>query len=116
MSDTSKQSELLTQFYIDYLAWAEAGALDSEFEVFSARYGLCQSLTDWMLDKWLDHSSRMSLPYELKDQFSGAGLDRDYPFNTDDLEYELEHNNRLMVKNKKRIAWVRAHIIQTEVK
>lgn len=103
---TSKpQSQELTQFYKDYLAWAE-GRKGST--IFSDLSGLCRNLRYWLLEQDFDNHVRQAVENELREQFILEGLHGHYPFNNgSSLEYEQEFS---CIANPLRIAWVRSHI------
>lgn len=95
----------LRQFYRDYYKWYKAGAQSSD--VFFPELGLCSNLARWVKRNtvgvcWLTESLR--LQRRIKRQFQDAGLDRIYPFGSD--EYDIYPG----VSDPNRIAWVRKHL------
>lgn len=101
-----EQSEQLTKFYQDYLAWLERGAPDGA--PFTRRHGLCLNLKTWAntQEKVWYHQ----LAGEMRDQFRKAELHPWYPFNrgSGDL-YEMESNQGECFLNNERIRWVKEH-------
>lgn len=106
-----KQSEELTLFYIYYLDWLNAGAVDGS--VFKRRYGLCTNLHNWVM-KHLKLPSRVAydLGREMDNQFIERRLNVSYPFNQSHYEYEDFRNANLQHINPARIKWVREHAAQ----
>lgn len=101
----TQQSELLTQFYEDYLAWAIAGGhYDKRF---TCRAGLC-----WNLHLWADEPAEVfnDLSHELQDQLAKVYGENDYPFNDRGMHYSLEADERSAHQNERRIAWVKSHV------
>lgn len=105
---SKQQSELLTQFYKDYLAWVENGA--PALNGFTASYGLCYNLVIWCR---ANNQSWFEVALEMSNQFKRADLDRRYPFN-DSMwpadDYTSEGERQEMHLNEKRIAWVKSHV------
>ena len=104
----AEQSEELTLFYRDYLAWVEQGAENGA--IFVRRSGLCNNLWRWLRNR----TSYTDLLYgelvrELMMQFRSAGLYIMYPFNSSVLEYAAERSCHHL--NETRMAWVREHAI-----
>jgi len=106
MTQSSTQSDKLTEFYRAYLAWIEAGA-PIEHSMFSRSLGLCHS--SWLFAVGMDnYVEARDLEKELNDQFEDAGLDGAYPFNEGELwKYEREASYKHL--NDKRLQWVIDH-------
>lgn len=96
----SVMSEKLYQFYCEYLAWLNTGALEGL--PFTRCGGLCSNLYNWpAAPTWpVD-----GLFVELQEQFREAGLSVTYPFGKE--EYENSRYSQHL--DQKRIAWVRRH-------
>lgn len=114
-----EQSELLTQFYREYLEWVENGGCQilGEFE-FARNTGLCQNLEDWCRFNSFEREKRHALENELDKQFCLA-----FPkkinkwglcgliFNIDPEDYIAECLLAQCHLNHARIQWVRDHAI-----
>ena len=90
----------LKDFYQEYAAWIDAGAPNAR--PFYRSAGLCYNLqlfTD-------DYST---LFHEMLSQFKSEGLDKHYPFNIGEEDYQYSSNKRNQHLNSRRIEWVRNH-------
>ncbi len=94
------QSEELTAFYREILAWIEAG--QPEHKNFMSCTGLCANL-------FFSPYGGLGIEAEIREQFSFAGLDKDYPFNDDHFSYRLEADAFSIYQNPQRLAWIRKH-------
>lgn len=107
------QSQYLTDFYREYLAWVDAGAGDHP--AFNRSAGLCLNLVHHA--RWLniDHEGRFL--DEMEAQFEQGGLNKVYPFNLG--EYSVARQSYLdecrlksCYTNEARLKWVRQHVQQ----
>ena len=113
-NDLEHIRRLLTKFYYDWNHQAELSTTDSschdESSWFESCHGLCANL-----DRWCEYNYARSgiLRHELnslmKHDFETEGLDRVYPFNSDELDYLLEF---VAPSNPKRRQFVRDRIEQ----
>lgn len=121
----SEQSVLLTQFYRDYLEWAENGGVQTKFGKADFRQGtgLCHNLEIWLdfHDIHLDTGDKIDA--EMQDQFCQAFPEKiddcgycPFPFNDgndvfgdDGEEYANEADSDKCHLNPARIQWVRDH-------
>lgn len=100
-----QQSELLTDFYRTYLAWAEGKQLG----FFTKKCGLCHNLAKYLNSTGCSHFYEDVIS-EMRDQFVNAGLDDIYPFNNGSgRDYDSEGKNDNMANNQTRMKWVRDH-------
>lgn len=99
-SHANYQSEELTAFYREILAWIEAGQPDHRN--FRAYTGLCTNL----IFSPYDHHA---VGVEMSEQFSFAGLNKQFPFNGDVTSYRLEGEAYSTYQNPQRLAWIRKH-------
>lgn len=95
----------LSEFYKAYSDWIDAGAPESE--PFSRRSGLCGSIFLYAAMNGYPVSERSALLLVMRVQFIKAGLNRDYPFNSQEKPYLVESARGLIHTNSDRIAWVR---------
>lgn len=95
----------LAEFYKAYSDWVDAGAPESE--PFSRRVGLCGSLCSYLASKGCKFHVRGMTLQLMKSQFIKAGLNRDYPFNSQENSYYVECIDGLIYTNKNRIQWVK---------
>lgn len=104
----TNQSDELTAFYQDYLAWVEAGAVevDSDLYGYSRGSGLCSSLSNFC---WRHEYYQYVFHHEMKKQFEDAGLSSKIPFNSNIGEYSTESIDDTIHLNPKRITWVKDH-------
>lgn len=105
---SKQQSELLTQFYKDYLAWLNAGAPIGK--IFTRSAGLCHNLSQWA---GLFPEAFEDLIDELQDQLEEDYGESDFPFNNCDWPHEYykhECAQRHTHLNEHRIAWVKSHV------
>lgn len=95
----------LMDFYRDYLAWIDAGALNDSPHGFSRGIGLCGNIWFWT---WDNNMTAASIDL-MSESFKNAGLDSKYPF-----ESIWEHSQGIrkgtLYLNHKRIAWVRNQV------
>ena len=105
---------LLTKFYYDWNHQAELSTTDSachdESSWFESYHGVCANL-----DRWCEyHYSRGGILLHklnslMKHDFENEGLDRNYPFNSDELDYLFEV---VSAENPERRQFVRDRIEQ----
>ena len=93
---------MLDQFLRDWLRWALNPQRSSQFH---PHYGLCTNLTFWCVEE-----DEAALQFELRDRFTASGLDPDYPFNLDGLEYGNAARAGTMHLNPRRLAWVKEQL------
>lgn len=105
------QSELLTQFYKDWLAWLDAGA-DPKDQTFKRYSGLCTALYFWGIENKISGITQRKLDSEMLYQFEKAGLEMLYPFDEDSAAFNQAHLHETHHTNPKRIQWVRDHVNQ----
>ena len=100
-----KQSNELTQFYIEYLRLAKFSP-----ELVN-KYGLCTLWTEWLIrNKYITKSNYSVLKQELLIQFREAKLCDITPFNTGLADYIIELDTNNALNNPKRIGWVHSHL------
>jgi len=107
-------SPKLQEFYNAYLEWMQFGApvmgVNNPFG-FTRDCGLCSNYIMGFLGScWAIAIEELE---ELKQQFRDAGLDDEYPFNSDSLHYYNEICLNASWLNEKRIAWVEQHANRT---
>jgi hypothetical protein len=90
----------LKDFYQAYAAWIEAGAPNGS--PFSRSAGLCYNLQLFTEDY-------SALLYEMSSQFKSEGLDKHYPFNIGEEDYQYSSKKRNQYLNSRRIEWVMNH-------
>lgn len=95
----------LAGFYETYSDWIDAGA--HEGEPFSRRVGLCASLCEYLREEGIAFKEREMALLLMKSQFIKAGLNGDYPFNSQEKPYLSESARGLIHTNISRIAWVK---------
>lgn len=105
-----KQSELLTEFYLAYADWLDAGAPDEK--PFYRSGGLCWMLSHYLSCHGIPRKERGQLANELEDQFEAAGLNHLFPFNDGEDGFSNEEETDTMHLNSRRIKWVRDHAQQ----
>lgn len=105
------QSELLTQFYKDWLAWVDAGA-SMKHQTFQRITGLCGALNFWCLKNKLTTTEYIEIGQVMYEQFKGAGLNAYCPFDNGHGAYFDSADQGTCHENPKRIQWVRDHVNQ----
>lgn len=95
----------LADFYKAYSDWIDFGA--PEGKLFSRNCGICVSLTFHLKAMGLTPKERELARHLMRSQFIKAGLNRDYPFNSQEKPYLVESARGLIHTNSDRIAWVR---------
>lgn len=100
------QSPLLTRFYKDYLEWAQSGKSGVHLG-FNGAFGLCASLDCWAYRQNEKAGVEAAL-WEMREQFTQAGLDRDYPFGMQD--FDIRRVRVALHECPARLAWVSQHI------
>jgi len=103
------QSQLLTQFYKEYLAWVQSGAPIDNVMHFSRRHGLCSNLINWSSTLGHYPEERYPIIWEMRAQFINADLSEAVPFNEID-DYFAEGRNNACHLNEQRINWVKRHV------
>lgn len=103
-----EQSELLTQFYKDYLAWIDDGAPSQP--TFKRHMGLCGNLRMWAIHYLcMNDIEYREIRNELKEQFCAKFLDYLHPFHLFASEFNAEVDQDTCHLNVNRIQWVRSH-------
>lgn len=105
------QSELLTQFYKDWLAWLDEGA-NPKHKTFKRITGLCGALNSWCRKKNLTMTEYIWISQKMTQQFKDAGLNPYCPFDNGQGAYFDSAQYGTCHKNPKRIQWVRDHVNQ----
>lgn len=100
------QSPLLTRFYQAYLDWAQSDKCGVHLG-FVGSFGLCASLDCWAY-RHNEKSGVEAALWEMRAQFTQAGLDRSYPFGTQD--FDIRRVAGTLHKCPARLAWVSKHI------
>lgn len=96
-------SEILAEFYQVYWDTINHKIKPSWYQ---SDAGLCHNLEAWLEDQGYDELDGYDIRLELEEQFEDAGLDTEYPFNGDWLNYRTERDNCTMADNIKRRLWV----------
>lgn len=98
-------SPFLKEFYIDLDAWVKGG-MNVCHPVFCRDVGICNNLSFYSR-----YHNQNAVLYrdELRFQFTGAGLDADFPFNSSRTEYSADIRAAATYKNPKRLAWIEEH-------
>lgn len=112
MRKIPKSSPALLAFYIDWLAWAEAGAPDDS-ACFTPGIGLCNNA--WYHAQLHGREKPHEVEEELHKQFRAAGRYGErmyYPFGQAD--YLKRSDNDSLHLCPKRLAWVRARIEEAQ--
>lgn len=94
----------LQQFYDDYYAWLKCPV---DGPVFRRSNGLCAILKRYVLNANMEMNYKL-LAQELDKQFISAGLNGHFPFSSRSV-YRRECTLGKCHRNKKRLAWVKAH-------
>ena len=95
----------LAEFYNAYSDWIDAGA--PEGKPFNRNCGICVSLTLHLKAMGLTPKEREQARKLMRSQFIKAGLNGDYPFNSQEKPYLSESARGLIHTNIARIAWVK---------
>ena len=113
-----KQSKMLTDFYQEMYE-AVYGDIDTIrfHNVFSAHEGLCENLERYIDAVSCGTTRGKKIKAEMRAQFIEAGLDDEYPFNSDwskpesdwNLSYGSEAKSSTMYQNPKRLKWIEDH-------
>lgn len=113
-------SDDLKAFLTAWLAWAEAGAPDSNRHTranlcrFDAECGLCSNTYNFEeAALGIDSRDTGKLEDELHELLCEDNLSIGYPFGGDE-RYNYEANNLIHHKNEARLAWVRSKLSQPE--
>jgi hypothetical protein len=105
-------SDLLKEFLVAWLEWAERGAPEDDCEPFARYKGLCISFEDWMELRDVDHGSAYCESDQLKSLFIADGLAGDYPFGECAYIWAMNHDQQHLDVN--RLSWVRSKVAQHE--
>lgn len=119
----AEQSVLLTQFYREYLEWAENGGVQTKFGKadFNRGFGLCHNLEIWLDFHEIHLDTGDNIEEEMQIQFCQAFPEKvdafccDFPFNDETdcdgggRQYENEALSNTCHLNQRRIQWVRDH-------
>lgn len=92
----------LARFYAD--VWQ---AIDKGAPWFARRYGLCYNLGNWASSNKLGQR-HPELYEEMLQSFEDAGLDKGYPFDTQQ-SYQLARRDGDQYTNPKRLQWIDTH-------
>ena len=111
-----KQSKILADFYQEMQQAIYGGVSPTRFrDVFLAYEGLCENLNRYIDSISCGTARGKEVKAEMVDQFIKAGLDDEYPFNSDwdksesDLSYDSEAKSSTVYENPKRLKWIRDH-------
>ena len=100
---------LLSKFYRDLQEWIDKGC--PSHPKFITYQGICGQLDNYFPYRE-DRGTWERMRYELKSQFTNAGMDRIYPFGGEVL-YDIELNAETLYLDPKRLQWVKDHATQT---
>lgn len=107
-----ESSKTLLAFYVAYYEWLQELPNDDAIE-FRLDWGLCSNFLRHYRanggDKgWVEPVG------ELERQFTMAGLNNEYPFNSGEADYMNEANQMACYRNPARVQWVRGRIADME--
>ena len=99
--------EELKRFYHELQEWVDEGM--PPHADFYPECGLCASLYDWA-DRRYGSDTVDALYDTQRAMFREAGLDKDFPFDTEE-SYQQAYMNDAMYRNPKRLAWIKEHAV-----
>ncbi len=96
----------LKQFYQDVAAWVEDGC--PSHDVFQLDCGLCSQLEMWSENQCHAKELTDQLWDEQAAMFQSAGLDKNFPFDTEE-SYNHAYYANAMYDNPERLNWIKEH-------
>lgn len=96
----------LKQFYQEIQEWVEAGC--PPYTVFQMDSGLCNQLEMWSENQGHDEELTEQLWDEQAAMFQSAGLDKNFPFDTEE-SYTHAYCANAMYDNPERLNWIKEH-------
>lgn len=98
--------EELKQFYQAIQEWVDEGC--PPHDVFQLDSGLCNTLEMWCEKAGYDRELTEQLWDEQAGMFQAAGLDKNFPFDTEE-SYNHAYYSNAMYDNADRLNWIKEH-------